>query len=127
MARTARSPGHRQGETVDTNVETIDILPTLAVALGVRLPWTTDGANVLDPAWSGRPVRQLYETADSFAREVGELRSEVPIPAHNELRDAAPGRMRQAIWWPGGTAATSLGGGDHRKSTRRPFPPGLAE
>ena len=33
-------------------------------------------------------LRQLYETADSFAREVGELRSEVPIPAHNELRYA---------------------------------------
>jgi NTP pyrophosphatase (non-canonical NTP hydrolase) len=33
-------------------------------------------------------LRQLYETADRFAREVGELRSEVPIPAHNELRYA---------------------------------------
>ena len=33
-------------------------------------------------------LRQLYETADSFAREVGELRSDVPIPAHNELRYA---------------------------------------
>ena len=33
-------------------------------------------------------LRQLYETADSFAREVGELRSEVSIPAHNELRYA---------------------------------------
>jgi hypothetical protein len=32
--------------------------------------------------------RQLYETADSFAREVGESRSEVQIPAHNELRYA---------------------------------------
>ena len=33
-----KSPGQRQGETVDTNVETIDILPPLAAALGVRLP-----------------------------------------------------------------------------------------
>ena len=54
-----KSPGQRQGETVDTNVETIDILPTLAAALGVRLPWTADGANVLDPAWSGRPAKTL--------------------------------------------------------------------
>ena len=44
-----KSPGQRQGETVDANVETIDILPTLAAVLGVRLPWTADGANVLDP------------------------------------------------------------------------------
>ena len=54
-----KSPGQRQGETVDTNVETIDILPTLAAALGVRLPWATDGANVLDPVWSGRPAKTL--------------------------------------------------------------------
>lgn len=33
-------------------------------------------------------LRRLYETADGFAREVGEFRSEVPIPAHNELRYA---------------------------------------
>ena len=54
-----KSPGQRQGETVDTNVETIDILPTLAAALGVRLPWATDGTNVLDPVWSGRPAKTL--------------------------------------------------------------------
>ena len=54
-----KSPGQRHGETVDTNVETIDILPTLAAALGVRLPWTADGANVLDPVWRGRPAKTL--------------------------------------------------------------------
>ena len=31
-----KSPGQRQGETVDANVETIDILPTLAAVLGVQ-------------------------------------------------------------------------------------------
>ena len=54
-----KSPGQRQGETVDANVETIDILPTLAAGLGVRLPWTADGANVLDPAWRGRPAKTM--------------------------------------------------------------------
>ena len=33
-------------------------------------------------------LRHLYEKADSFAREVGELRREVAIPAINELRYA---------------------------------------
>ena len=33
-------------------------------------------------------LRELYERADCFAREVGETRYEVPIPAHNELRYA---------------------------------------
>ena len=54
-----KRPGQRRGETVDTRVETIDILPTLAAELGVRLPWTADGSNVLDAAWSGRPARTL--------------------------------------------------------------------
>ena len=35
-----------------------------------------------------RELCHLYETADRFAREVGEFRAEVPIPAHNELRYA---------------------------------------
>ncbi len=33
-------------------------------------------------------IRRLYDQADSLAREVGELRSEVQIPAINELRYA---------------------------------------
>ena len=54
-----KRPGQQQGETVDRNVETVDVLPTLAAALGVQLPWTTDGSDVLDPAWSGRPAKTL--------------------------------------------------------------------
>ena len=33
-------------------------------------------------------LRALYDTADEFAREVAEFRSEIPIPAYNELRYA---------------------------------------
>ena len=33
-------------------------------------------------------LRRLYEKADSFAREIGEVRGEVQIPAINELRYA---------------------------------------
>ena len=37
---------------------------------------------------SSNDVKEAYETADQFAREVGERRSLVSIPAHNELRYA---------------------------------------
>lgn len=37
---------------------------------------------------SNDDVKEAYETADQFAREVGERRSLVSIPAHNELRYA---------------------------------------
>ena len=55
-----KRPGQRRGEVIDANIETIDILPTLAAELGVRLPWTTDGLNALDPAEINRPVKKLF-------------------------------------------------------------------
>ena len=82
-----KNPGQRQGETVDTNVETIDILPTLAAALGVRLPWTTDGANVLDPAWSGRPAKTMLVAGGGTRRMAG--------PA--DLRGAVMERVRHKL------------------------------
>ena len=81
-----KSPGQRQGKIVDTNVETIDILPTLAAALGVRLPWTADGANVLDPAWRGRPAKTLL-TGGGTRRMAG--------PA--DLRGAVMERVRHKL------------------------------
>ena len=43
-----------------------------------------------------RELKELYEEADRFAREVGEFQYEVPIPAHNELRYAGH-HLLQAI------------------------------
>ena len=55
-----KRPAQRRGEVVDFNVEVIDIVPTLAAQLGAELPWTTDGANVLDPAHAQRPSKVLF-------------------------------------------------------------------
>ena len=38
-----KAPGQRRGRTSDAYVRTDEVLPTLADALGVRLPWRTDG------------------------------------------------------------------------------------
>ena len=48
-------PGQRRGSTSDAAVETIDVLPTIADALGVRIPWRTDGRSILVPRGSGAP------------------------------------------------------------------------
>ena len=105
-----KSPGHRQGETVDTNVETIDILPTLAVALGVRLPWTTDGANVLDPAWSGRPAKTMLVAGGGTRRMAG--------PA--DLRGAVMERVRHklALFEAGDPLHAPAAGGRARAAAR---------
>jgi hypothetical protein len=38
-----RVPAQAQGRVVDTHVQTVDILPTMADALGIRIPWKVDG------------------------------------------------------------------------------------
>ena len=44
-----KAPGQTQGRTVETHVRTVDILPTMAGALGSRLPWAVDGHDALAP------------------------------------------------------------------------------
>jgi hypothetical protein len=47
-------PGQREGGVDDGAVRTVDVLPTIAAAAGVRVPWRTDGAPAgerdVDPA-----------------------------------------------------------------------------
>lgn len=42
-----RLPGEEQGRIVDTHVQTVDILPTMADALGIRIPWKVDGRSAI--------------------------------------------------------------------------------
>lgn len=48
-------PNQQQGVVSDRNVETIDVLPTIAEVLGVRIPWQIDGVSALDES---QPVRE---------------------------------------------------------------------
>ena len=54
------------GERVsDRNVETIDIAPTVADALGIKLPWHADGISLLDPSLPERPSKKFfYQSAE---------------------------------------------------------------
>jgi hypothetical protein len=80
-------PGQREGRVDDRAVRTIDVLPTIAKAAGVRLPWKADGvpaderevdsAAPIDVSHMGEPV--LTEALSSVlakrrAREVVEAR-----------------------------------------------------
>jgi hypothetical protein len=47
-------PGQRHGSIVDRHVRTIDIVPTIADVLGVRIPWRVDGRSLLK---GGHPPR----------------------------------------------------------------------
>ena len=60
-----KAPFQQQGEILDHNVETIDILPTIADILGVELPWPVDGGS----AFSSKP-RAGTEKAASISTRV---------------------------------------------------------
>lgn len=53
-------PGQRTGSVNRANVETIDILPTIAGAVGAGPPWEPDGADILAARPPERPVKQVH-------------------------------------------------------------------
>jgi Sulfatase len=43
-----KRPGQRRGVVDDTRVETVDVLPTIADALGFRMPWRVEGRSAFE-------------------------------------------------------------------------------
>jgi hypothetical protein len=64
-------PDEHEGRIVDRHVETIDIVPTIADAVGVRIPWKVDGHSLLDPHF--RRAHRYYESAGGLVRLPDEL------------------------------------------------------
>jgi hypothetical protein len=75
-------PGQREGRVVDArHVRTVDILPTIASVLGVRIPWRTDGTSALAGGSGSRRVdvagvsapysATLAQRRNSLARQLG--------------------------------------------------------
>ena len=56
-----KRPGQRRGQVSAANVETIDLLPTVAAELGVRLPWPADGDNVFAAPRTNRPTKIMLQ------------------------------------------------------------------
>ena len=53
-------PGASAGTVNARNVETIDVLPTIADMLDLRLPWPVDGRSLLASGPPARPLKRLY-------------------------------------------------------------------
>ena len=53
-------PGQPEGRISDRNVESIDVLPTVADALGIEIPWHVDGESALDESHPERPTKTLW-------------------------------------------------------------------
>jgi hypothetical protein len=54
-----KAPGQRRSRTSDKPLRTIDVLPTLADLLGVRIPWRVDGRSALEPTIAAQRRRTI--------------------------------------------------------------------
>jgi hypothetical protein len=69
-----KGPGQTEPEVDDSNVQTIDILPTMAHLIGVDLPWPVDGVAAGSADQRERGERKLLHTlAGPGVYESGEL------------------------------------------------------
>lgn len=57
-----KRPGQETGSVSDKNVESIDILPTIADVLGASLPVPVDGWSVFDETRPERPRKTMHDT-----------------------------------------------------------------
>jgi hypothetical protein len=55
-------PDRARGETTDAGVETVDILPTMADALGIDLPWKVDGVSTLGRGRAQDATKTYYQS-----------------------------------------------------------------
>lgn len=53
-------PNQNEGVISDDNVESIDLLPTIADVLDVKIPWKVDGVSMFDDSVSSRPNKTMF-------------------------------------------------------------------
>ena len=62
-----KAPHQQKGETTDWNIESIDILPTMADILGIHLPWPTDGRSAINSSGPPRCTKTVVvESGERF-------------------------------------------------------------
>ncbi len=71
-----KAPFQQRGDILDRNVETIDILPTIADILGIKLPWPVDGSS----AFSSE-LRAGTEKASSLSTHIALDRFDTEVRA----------------------------------------------
>jgi hypothetical protein len=104
-------PGQRQGRVVRSLARTIDVLPTLADAIGARIPWPVDGRSLLGRRPQERSVVLVKDRGRRFV---------VPAPRLEALREHAL-RRQLRLFGSGEPAATLFAVGPDRALLGRRF------
>jgi ABC-type amino acid transport substrate-binding protein len=98
-----KSPGQSDGEVVDDNVMSIDIVPTIADILGVDLPWDVDGRPARQAGERDQDLKYVDDDEDNYWR-ADEGHTLVTVSDAEEAfrrvirGDAVEGTGPDAIW-----------------------------
>jgi hypothetical protein len=92
-----RFPGQRNGRISLAHTRTVDIVPTIAKQLGIRLPYKTNGVPVSEEQPGGRVVLQ------SGSRQI------LDVPLSSVLRERRAALRRTAAWLGANTGIYALG------------------
>lgn len=83
-----RAPGLEAGVVSDRNVQTIDIVPTIADLAGVELPWEVDGISAVGTRERPADTKEFLNSwSDSGVEKPGTRRPVDPAPGNAELRE----------------------------------------
>jgi hypothetical protein len=97
-----KAPGQARAEVDDSNVEVVDVVPTIAEALGIEIPWEVDGLPV-SRVDERDPGEKTYDDSENNAlhREDGEDYITLDAAAGFEqvlAADASTGSGPDAVW-----------------------------
>jgi Sulfatase len=110
-----KAPGQRAGRVATRPVETIDILPTIADILGIRLPWRVDGTSAEGPPPAGQPaVDMLTRDWEPLRLDAAELDRRTRAALDRKVRMFgadlyAAGPHRELLGRPVGAATPAAG------------------
>jgi hypothetical protein len=107
-----KQPGQEQGEIVEHHVQVIDVLPTIADALGITMPWETDGRTAFEDPTRGTVRIRIR------AREPEDRVTEAPFATAAQMQEAAI--ARRAALFGVGDWARLFAVGPHRDLRGRP-------
>jgi len=93
-------PGQRAGEVSDRNVETIDLLPTIADVLAIDLPWTVDGVSMLAAA-PERPFKTVWSLGQSGPAESRQFSSQSLVAARTRTATRKVSLFGDEAGWDG--------------------------
>jgi GNAT superfamily N-acetyltransferase len=91
-------PGQKRGRVVDEPSRTVDILPTLAGALRVRIPWHVDGHSLLRARPPERDVVLVKDAGRRFVVPAGELDARRERALRRQLRLFGSGQPSASLF-----------------------------